>query len=54
MPFELLLPAHLDDFPLSRDVTAEIIDAIVANRDELCREWDARYPENPVSSDDDG
>jgi hypothetical protein len=34
-------------------VSAEVLAMIGENWDVLCREWDARFPNNPVAGEDD-
>lgn len=38
----------LDDRPNPSDVPDEVLNAIDANHDELCKEWDSSFPKNPV------
>ena len=35
-----------------RDIDAEVVKAIDDAWEELRREWDAKYPENPISSEE--
>lgn len=47
----------LDVSPNPRDVSAAVISEIETRVERLRREWDIRYPENPIGSagdDDDG
>ena len=50
--FDLRAGEFLDDDPDPSDVPNELIDEIERNIDLLRREWDARYPENPVASEE--
>jgi hypothetical protein len=45
--------AFLDPKPDPSEVLKEILDLIEANYDELCRQWDARFPSNPVAEEED-
>lgn len=42
----------LDKQPDPKDVGNEILAEIRAKHDVLCREWDARFPTNPVTGDE--
>ena len=43
----------LDPQPNPGDVPNEIRDLIDGNYDELCRQWDIRFPTNPVAGEED-
>ena len=51
--WELRSRSFLDPQPHPGEVPKEILDLIAANYDELCRQWDARFPSNPVSGSED-
>lgn len=38
----------LDESPNPSDVSQQVLGAIKAEYDELCRQWDVRFPKNPV------
>ena len=38
----------MDKKPPSRDVPQELVEHITAKRDELVKQWNAKYPLNPV------
>ena len=46
----------LDSCPDPDEVPGEVLDEIEANIDEICQQWDARFPTNPVAGEeyDDG
>lgn len=43
----------LDPQPDPGEVSKEILDLIEENYSELCVQWDARFPSNPVAEEDD-
>jgi hypothetical protein len=45
--------AFLDPQPDPGEVLEDILDAIEENYDELVRQWDARFPTNPVVGEED-
>ncbi len=51
--YNLREPGFMDSEPPGRKVDGEIIRMIQSNIDLLRNEWDARYPSNPVSPQDD-
>jgi hypothetical protein len=61
MPYDLLLPKRFgtlwkvkiqDPRPDPAEVPMEIRNLIAQNHDELCRQWDARFPTNPVAGEE--
>ena len=48
--FGIRTPGFLDKEPDPKDVPDEVVAEVERNLDLLRREWDARYPENPVDS----
>jgi hypothetical protein len=38
----------IDESPDPSDVPQQVLDAIKAGYDELCGQWDLRFPKNPV------
>lgn len=48
--FCLRTERFLDREPDPDDVPAELVEAIHSSIGQLREEWDARYPENPVTS----
>jgi hypothetical protein len=46
-------PGFMDRAPDPNLVPGEVIHHITAHLEELRREWDLRYPENPVASEED-
>jgi hypothetical protein len=45
----------LDSTPSSKGVPKKLLDHVFADEawDELCRQWDLMYPNNPVGGDED-
>jgi hypothetical protein len=43
----------LDPRPDPGEVSDEILEVIEANHDELCGQWDALHPRNPVAGEED-
>lgn len=50
--FGLRRQTFLDQDPEPGKVPQEVMDVIWANFNTLCDQWDARFPTNPVSHDD--
>jgi hypothetical protein len=42
----------MDRTPKPSEVPKEILDEIEANWDGICQEWDRKYPDNPVGSNE--
>ena len=51
--FSLRRRVFLDPQPEPSEVAEEILRVIEANYDELVRQWDARFPMNPVAGEED-
>ena len=49
--YSLRRRVFLDPQPDPGEVPAEILDVIEKNYDELCRQWDERFPTNPVAGE---
>ena len=50
--FGLRSRTFLDDDPKPERVPQELMQLVGANFNTLCDEWDARFPTNPVSHED--
>jgi hypothetical protein len=53
--YSLRRHAFLDPQPDPREVSGEVLQVIAMkeNYDELVRQWDARFPKNPVAGEED-
>jgi hypothetical protein len=51
--FGLRSRTFLDEDPKPDRVPKQLMQEVMANFDTLCDEWDARFPTNPISQDDD-
>lgn len=47
--FGLRRRTWLDKLPKPKEVPKDVVKAIMDGMEELCREWDKKYPLNPVS-----
>ena len=43
----------LDGSPSPKDVPKALLAHVEASRNELCRQWDLMYPDNPVGGNED-
>jgi hypothetical protein len=51
--YSLRRHAFLDPQPDPKEVWDEVLKEIEDNYEELCRQWDARFPTNPVAEEQD-
>jgi hypothetical protein len=52
--YGLRTQGFLDNSPDPADVPKKVLAAITSQHDELCKEWDARFPRNPVREPEEG
>jgi hypothetical protein len=45
---DLRIMEFMDKEPSSRDVPDELVEHILTNKDELVKQWNLKYPLNPV------